>query len=389
MVIKNIHVKAFKSMFDTSFEPGNINVLIGANGSGKSTVLEAVGILSAALTDRVDDNSLRRKGIRLSAPQMYKSKFRSIDRAPTYVEFGVEWSDGGDSYSYTADLTTPTDDDSWKYLAESVLKNGDSIWGRSNRSKDPIPNNVGYFMTNEKLQGDQCRAIGRYIEDYGIYQPDTFTLRGNVPDQTATSPLGLAGGRLADAVQDIMTEDENGDIRFGNLDIDDILELIDWASGFRVSSPKKTTLNSGVSSTRQVIEFEDKYLKNKSLFTGYDASEGALYVLFMLTLAMHPDAPKMFAIDNFDHALNPRLVRKLTTLFCDQIIDQNKTVFLTTHNPLVLDGLDLQDDRIRLFTVDRTAKGYVKLNRIQVSQELIENGVTNLVGHFVGMAFRY
>lgn len=67
MKIDKIHVKYFKSMYDTEFEPGNINVLIGANGSGKSTVLESIGILSAAMTDRVKiSNKLLETGMSLS-----------------------------------------------------------------------------------------------------------------------------------------------------------------------------------------------------------------------------------------------------------------------------------------------------------------------------------
>ncbi len=49
----------------------------------------------------------------------------------------------------------------------------------------------------------------------------------------------------------------------------------------------------------------------------------------------------------------------------------------TTHNPLVLDGLDLLDDRIRLFTVDRDSSGASQVNRVQVTPELMaqaENG---------------
>ena len=90
---------------------------------------------------------------------------------------------------------------------------------------------------------------------------------------------------------------------------------------------------------------------------------------------MHPDAPSIFSIDNFDHALNPRLVRRLTQIFCGEILKREKTVFLTTHNPLVLDGLDLSNDRIRLFTVNRNNKGYTTLERVQISNKLLEKGM--------------
>lgn len=61
MNIKEIKIKNFKSLYNVIFCPGNINVFIGANGSGKSSVLEAIGVLSAAMTDRVNNNSLQRK----------------------------------------------------------------------------------------------------------------------------------------------------------------------------------------------------------------------------------------------------------------------------------------------------------------------------------------
>ena len=115
-------------------------------------------------------------------------------------------------------------------------------------------------------------------------------------------------------------------------------------------------------------------MKDTAKFTGYDASEGALYVLFMLTLAMHPQGPSIFSVDSFDHALNPRLARKMVQVFCEQIIENNKHVFLTTHNPLVLDGLDLCNDDIRLFAVDRDKNGFAQITRVKVSRELINEG---------------
>lgn len=89
--IEKIAIKNFKSLYDVSFEPGKVNVFIGANGSGKSSVLEAIGILSAAMSDRVNNNALQRKGIRLSTSALYKSKFSSIKMEGATVDFNIEW----------------------------------------------------------------------------------------------------------------------------------------------------------------------------------------------------------------------------------------------------------------------------------------------------------
>lgn len=373
MNIKEIKIKNFKSLYDVSFCPGNINVFIGANGSGKSSVLEAIGVLSAAMTDRVNNNSLQRKGVRLSTSSLYKSQFRSIERSMPTVDFAMNWERNHDKYDYSVHLTTPSDNDTWKYHSESVSKNGEIVFGRSNRTSVQLNNKVGYYALSEKLTGEEYTDMGNYISGYGIYQPDTLTLRGNVADPTQVTPIGLNGGRLADAMEDLFSVVDD-EIMFGTLSMDDVLELIEWASDIHITKPKKSNLNPGVPSTRQVIEFQDRFLKDKSVFTGYDASEGALYVLFMLTLAMHPDVPGMFAIDSFDHALNPRLAKRITEIFSQLIIESGKMVFMTTHNPLVLDGLNLADDRIRLFAINKNKHGHAELNRIQISQELLETG---------------
>jgi len=346
-------------------------MFIGANGSGKSSVLEAVGVLSAAMTDRVNAASLQRKGVRLSTSALYKSKFLSIEKESKTVDFSVEWGLNGHDYGYMNHMTVPNDDDAWKYFAESVTCDGAAVYGRSNRSNAQLNNKIGYFTISEALSGNDYVQAARYIGDYGIYQPDTLTLRGTVADPIQTNPIGLNGGRLAEAIEDLIHE-EDGDMMFGSMFMEDMLELIDWASEFKVSKPKKSILNPGVPTTQQIIEFRDKYLKDTASFTGYDASEGALYVLFMLSLAMHGKAPKMFAIDSFDHAMNPRLARKVTEVFTNKIIEENKTVFMTTHNPLVLDGLDLSNDDIRLFTTDRNKHGHIEIRRVQVSEKLLK-----------------
>jgi predicted ATPase len=121
--------------------------------------------------------------------------------------------------------------------------------------------------------------------------------------------------------------------------------------------------------------------ESRNKLTAYDASEGALYILFLLVLALHPRSPKFLAIDNFDQALNPRLARAAMRQFADLVTRAGgeKQVLLTTHNPLVLDGLDIRNDDIRLFVVDRSSKGFTQIRRIHATERVVQDvdkGVT-------------
>jgi predicted ATPase len=122
-----------------------------------------------------------------------------------------------------------------------------------------------------------------------------------------------------------------------------------------------------------VIQFVDRFMaKGRNKLTGYDASEGALYVLYCAVLALHPKAPKCLAVDNVDQALNPLMARKLMAAVCSwtQRLNGDRQWLLTAHNPAILDGIPLDNPEIRLFTVDRDSNGHTVVRRIDLKAAL-------------------
>ena len=215
MNIQKISVGNFKSLYSASFEPGKINVFVGANGSGKSTILEAIGLLSAAMTNRVDSASLQRKGVRLSIPSLYKSNFKDLKRKKQTVDLSLEWENDccSDQFRYDVHLTTPTDTDYWRYHSEVFFQNDERIWGRSNASQQQANSYIGFFLIDDNQELTNGRKIAQHFSSYGIFQPNTMTLRGTIPDPNQTTPIGLNGGRLAEAIKALIHE-EDGELYF-------------------------------------------------------------------------------------------------------------------------------------------------------------------------------
>ena len=58
------------------------------------------------------------------------------------------------------------------------------------------------------------------------------------------------------------------------------------------------------------------------------------------------------------------------TEICTLARKHEKQVLITTHNPAILDGLDLFNDDVRLFEVKRLDNGNTKTRRIQVKPEM-------------------
>jgi predicted ATPase len=130
-----------------------------------------------------------------------------------------------------------------------------------------------------------------------------------------------------------------------------------------------------VGRSKKVLKFTDRFMEaSRNTLTAYDASEGALYVLFSAVLCLSPWSPRLFAIDNLDQALNPRLMAKLAGRLAAWLkADGSATQLLfTAHNPAVLDGLDLTDDDVRLFAVERNSDGHTCVRRVTLSDELLK-----------------
>ena len=198
------------------------------------------------------------------------------------------------------------------------------------------------------------------LDDFAIFSPVTPVLRGIAPDPAPRVPVGLFGGGLPEAV-DALTQATRKRFR------QEALSLIEWASDFDVGPPSADFIASSVPTMRTIIRFTDAYMKkNAETLSAYDASEGALYVLHLLVLAMHSQSPRLFAVDNFDQALNPLAARELAKVFSTEILRSGRQVLLTTHNPLVLDGLALDDKRVRLFAVERKRDGKTAVRAVPV-----------------------
>jgi predicted ATPase len=378
-MITKITVESFKSLESVEVELGAVNVFVGANGSGKSNLLEAVGVLGAAAFGRVDDESLLRRGVRPGVPRLYKSAFPTKQAEKrSYIHFGATNSE----VNYQVSLWNPIKDPTpaWRFMTERLCRH----------SGEPIVNRVPMRKPQKWLNAEQGlvalksvefgekapeRDILELLRNYSIYCANTPTLRGLTPDQQLREPVGLSGGRLPEAISELLRLKWRD---LGNKWLQEstaqIGPLIDWAEDFGSGPAEHMPLSPSASTTRRVVRFIDRFMKReRRVLSGYDASEGALYILFVAVLALHPKSPRLLAIDNFDQGLNPRLAMQLSTAFCGWTLSSKpeKQVLLTSHNPAVLDGLPLRDDRVRLFTVDRDSRGHTVVKRVELNDHLL------------------
>lgn len=372
-MIEQLTVNSFKSVESVEVELGQVNVFIGANGSGKSNLLEALGVLSAAADGKVNDQTLLQRGVRPGVPSLYKSAFST--RMPPCISFAAANSQSRYEVSLRDPLKEPNP--AWRFKTERWQEGATILVARSSAAKSkPNPElGAAAFKALDSSFDSPALKLLKHLQGYVIFEPTTPVLRGVASEPRPRKPVGMSGGQLPMAVKDLFssaTRDE-----YVRRVYDEVLGLIDWAESFGAATATGIPLSPSAAASPHIIRFEDRYMrKNRNVLSGYDASEGALYVLFMAVIAAHEQSPTLCAIDNADHGLNPRLARSLFNRVCGWYLDAPvpRQVLLTTHNPLVLDGLPLQDDRVRLFTVSRTNSGRTSVRRIEVDDALLAKG---------------
>jgi energy-coupling factor transporter ATP-binding protein EcfA2 len=374
-MLRSLTIQDFKSIENEKVYLGQINFFVGANGSGKSNLLEALGVLSAAADGRVDDGRLLERGVRPGVPSLYKSAFASSGtgtRNASHIYFGAA---GDGEAAYEVSLHNPLKDPNpaWRYKTEVWKLGSEKIIGRSPRLKENPNTEQGLAALKavERKSTDSATALLRLLQSYVIYSPVTNVLRGVAPETQPRSPIGLSGGLLPDAIAALLSARSND--KYTARVCGEALHLIDWAKGYGFAPAASMPLSPAAAASPRVIRFVDRFMRvGRNVISGYDASEGALFVLFAAVIAAHERAPPLFAVDNLDHGLNPRLARALVQRFCGWMLDaaEPRQALITTHNPLVLDGLPLNDDRVRLFTVSRTSSGRTRIRRIELTEEL-------------------
>ena len=393
-MLESFTVKTFKSLENATVHLGLVNVFIGPNGSGKSNLLEALGILASAAYGRVDDQALLSRGVRPGLPALYKTAFpgRNGNRVPSHLFFGGT----GESEKYEVSLHNPLKDPApaWRFKTELWEVEGEKIVGRGppTANKADPSRGLAALKAAELSSSDDHSLLG-LLQNYVIYTPTTAVLRGVAPETQPRDPLGLSGGNLPRATSELLRQRSQNK---RSIQIyKDVLELIDWAKAFGWTSADRMSLSPTAASSKQVVRFRDRFMREKrNELSGYDVSEGALFALFLAVLSGHHRSPRLCSVDNADHGLNPRMARALVDRLCEWYLcaDVERQLLLTTHNPLILDGLPLTDDRVRLFTVSRTRSGRTSIRRIEITDRLLKKAKQGwslsrlwVMGHLGGM----
>ncbi len=355
-MIRKVKIENFKSVQSLELELGRLNVFIGENGCGKTNILEAIAIGSAAVENKVDNEFLTTRGIRVTEFKFMTSAFDLNDEEITV------------SFESEKKQVLHCQIDFGKQEWETSLS-GDGIGFLSSKTYDLF--GKANFSNLEKLDKELAKALSlrqSFIDEshtvpFLIFAPENTYLR-NFQEEGQILPLGIRGEGLFKHLTTLFKEQPEAFAA-----IKKQLEIIDWFEDMDI--PKDLW------PYERRIAIRDRFLHPElQFFDQRSSNEGFLFLLFYFTLFVSDRTPKFFAIDNIDSALNPKLCSRLVQTLSKLAAEHNKQAIVTTHNPSILDGLDLDDPEQRLFVIYRNADGHTVANRVEKKQPL--NGSENV-----------
>ncbi len=371
VLIKTIDISSYKSIVNDKIELGRFNVFIGVNGCGKTNILEALATVGAERGNDLSFDGLYSRGVRIARPDLILSSFLdSSQKSSIDISLTIESENVQEDYKCSLSPANLNDIyTKWINLAEKELdldilldyfseitKNTPGISG------DDLLKRANNMIASKGLKRD--RNFDDLLSEYSIFDLNTKSLRGITATDSKKTPLGINGEGL-----DLLIASFNNSERS---QLNKCLVFFDWLGEIIADKDDKLKI-MGLKPGRSIstLYFKDKFMqKNNNTFSAENSNEGVLHVLFYLALFISSKTPKLFAIDNIETALNPRLCQVLVSELVKLTKETEKQVLITTHNPAILDGLNLLDEEQRLFEVYRDSEGKTKTRRIKFKQNL-------------------
>lgn len=376
-MIKSIKAENYKSIKSLELELGRVNVFIGENGAGKSNILEVFALAGAAVANKLDNEFLVSRGIRVTEPELMRPAFAGVDSLESMLIFLANECDisffirlDSDNSPYSrwnmaiSKGLIPNFDDlllgySLGYFSgfKKVLKEANLvekkfiiekiISGLDEKEKNGIMSSMDIHLK----KNIDIMSLFYEIDDFIVYSPEYSALR-DFHREGQIEPLGTKGEGLLKLLS-VLSREEYGETL---QEIKESLKALCWFEDFK--------LIEGDTFAPRRIAIKDRYIEDTGrYFDQMSANEGFLFLLFYFALFSTSLTPSIFAIDNIDASLNPALCEKLLRELVKLAKKHDKQVLLTTHNPAVLDGLNLDDDEQRLFVVSRNYEGETIVTR--------------------------
>jgi len=350
-MLQRVYLDNFKSLVDFSLPPKSdpldlpsFSCLVGLNGSGKSTILQAFDFLSQLPQGDIDD-WLKVRGWKAKDLTSRFTKRSTISFEVTLSVQGkrIVWSG-----AYNAVLQRCT--------AEEIVSDGVRVMMvrdgtlQIHGSPDPAVSvkeliYQGSILSIYKFDEEKSPAV-KAIRDFSkglksleLLNPQLMKNRSRSADD-----VGFGGEKLT--------------AFYHGLDAEKKSVISDTLRTFypQVKQILSSSLKAGLKTLAVVESFERGSTSRLETETIH-LNDGMLRILTIITQMQSGHSCLLF--DEIENGINAELVEQLM----DYLVAGEKQVIVTTHSPMVLNYLDDDVAKNGVFLIYRTTRGYTRCGR--------------------------
>jgi AAA15 family ATPase/GTPase len=318
-MIKSFEVINYKSIKKQKINFKDVNILIGANNSGKSNVLEGLFTLQTLFLREVEESFS-------SGPYSFGATFCRDSPFREGMYFGIKGTIKSDDFDYYIKINSRRSNSGYKpYISEELLEwNGEPFAGekdsasiiKSSKFNDE-ENPRSILKSNFKLRKYQFtpKVIKKdhQIEDYEIDYDDGYIPQLKHDGQNLLDILYYVREYDGDRYSTIITQCQRFFPNLVNLKVQ---------VGTDSNSVLQITMKSG---------------KNNWNFIGPQLSDGFVIILSIITLLSSKKIPNIILLEELENGLNPASIEKILDIMFEVAKEKNVQFLITTHSPMFLE----------------------------------------------------
>ncbi len=354
--ILELDVEGFRSLRNISWRPGDLNVIIGRNGSGKSNLLRFIEVIAACAQGNLNDLIGNFGGMN---SVVWDGKTNKISfRLKTSALADYSYPEPRKDYCLTYEATLAQIGKTSSYRIEKeelanyelmnqgqyptpfwIINRPNPTFGRifddDERSFQPpdeaIQENEALLalasnpLIEERYR--QAKLYSKYIRDWTVYQDfrtDKDSKIRQPVDVKNLSRLDPDGQNLVNVLHTLYESPNDPEFK----------ELIDEGMLAAFGSEYKELKFSPDASGK--IQLGIRWNNLKRVTPAPDLSDGTLRYLLLLTVLTNPNPPSLIAIDEPEIGLHPRMLPIVTDYAASAA--QRTQVIFTTHSAQFLNA---------------------------------------------------
>jgi predicted ATPase len=319
MLLRQVKLENLLSFRKTEVELRGLNVLIGANASGKSNLIEAIGLLQAAPVD-LSTGILRLGGVHVVCSLAMRSPVAAIEC--TFLndepeQYRLEFSEVAHGFTVNTESFSSLAPDI-KYFVRGA---GKVIFGADSSSVSPTQSI--FELYKNPADRTPTTRLGRDFEAIRIYRE--FRTTGNAEARIGVStsfPRGFlesSGGNLALVLLDMNFKDLHEQIR------DYLRRFCDRFNNVKVN------LDGPYAKT---------YIEESGLLeplVSWRLSDGTLKFLCLLAVLLDPEPAPLVCIEEPEVGLHPEAIQIVAEALVEA--SERTQLIVTTHSEALIDAL--------------------------------------------------